>query len=391
MRILALSTTDLLKSAHSRQHQLVDFLSEKHEMTVFCLNAWWLKKEDGSPLYRHTYNKNVDIRYFSRREINPAWQEVELSARFYMHLDPALLEYDVFVNFDSLISGFTLARKLKRKGKAVVFDVDDDLPEMIRTSASVPFYLRPVGRAIGARRLVEGASDADRIVCVIDSLRNSYGLPSEKSVEIPNGVDTRLFGHIDSTPRHELDLDGVFVIGYSGVLREWVDLEPIFLALRQSEDMRLLVIGEEGFFRENVELSKRHGVESKVLFTGTVPFGELPRYISVCDACVIPFRRNEVTTNAVPLKLFEYLACEKPVISTPIYGVRRFVGDRIKYYSDSRELLTQIGHLRKEEKHRLELGIEGRRFVESNYSWNVLCQRFEDVLIDAVSRRQDWT
>jgi glycosyltransferase involved in cell wall biosynthesis len=346
-----------------------------------------LRREDGSLLYQHRYNKNVDIRYFSNKEINPAWQEILLSARFRLHLDPALLDYDAFVDFDSLFSGCTLARKLKRNGKSVVLDIDDDIPEMIKTSLSIPSFLGSIGYSIGRRRLRKVASDADRITCTIDSLRESYGISPAKCVEIPNGVDTGLFRQIDNSLRDELGLDDVFVIGYSGVLREWVDFEPVYMALKRLEGIKLLVIGQEGLLRENVELARKHNVDDKVVFVGTVPFTDVPRYISACDVCIIPFRQNAVTNNAVPLKLFEYMACEKPVISTPFYGVKSVVGDLVKYYSNPEELQVQISHLKENEKARSELGKEGRTFVESNFSWDTLCRRFEDVLLGAVSRR----
>jgi glycosyltransferase involved in cell wall biosynthesis len=278
-----------------------------------------------------------------------------------------------------------LARKLKRNGKVVILDIDDDIPEMIGTSLSIPSFLRMIGRSIGRRRLRGAARNVDRTTYTIDSLRKLYGISPAKSVEIPNGVDTGLFKRINGPLRDELGLDDVFVVGYSGVLREWVDLEPVYLALKQLDDIKLLVIGQEGLLRENVELTKKHNVDNKVVFVGTVPFHDVPRYISACDACVIPFQQNAVTHNAVPLKLFEYMACEIPVISTPIYGVKRVVGDLVKYYSNAEELQVQISHLKENDRTRLELGKESRTFVESNFSWDTLCRKFEDVLLDVVS------
>jgi len=117
------------------------------------------------------------------------------------------------------------------------------------------------------------------------------------------GVDTTLFRNYVDT-KEELGIDG-FVIGYVGVLREWVDLKPVFLALKDLDaEITMLVVGKEGRFDENVDLAKRCGVRTRVVFTGMVPYAQVPRCISAMDVCFVPFGRGAISENALPLKLF---------------------------------------------------------------------------------------
>ena len=65
-----------------------------------------------------------------------------------------------------------------------------------------------------------------------DMLKIAYSIPDGKCEVISNGVDTNLFRNYGDA-KEEPGLDG-FIIGYVGVLREWIDLEPVFMALNRN-------------------------------------------------------------------------------------------------------------------------------------------------------------
>ena len=88
----------------------------------------------------------------------------------------------------------------------------------------------------------------------------------------------------------------------------------------------------------------------------------------------------------MPLKLFEYMACEKPVISTRVKVVERVVGARIAYATSAAEYVDQVNILMKQADSRQRMGIEGRRFVEENYSWRSSCEKLEAILEDLARR-----
>ena len=69
---------------------------------------------------------------------------------------------------------------------------------------------------------------------------------------------------------------------------------------------------------------KRIFIAENVIFTGNIQYLDVPDYISSMDICLLPFDTGMVSQNALPLKLFEYMACPVPVISTDIrkYGMQ---------------------------------------------------------------------
>jgi glycosyltransferase involved in cell wall biosynthesis len=100
--------------------------------------------------------------------------------------------------------------------------------------------------------------------------------------------------------------------------------------------------------------------------------------------CLVPFRDLTLPGNASPIKLFEYMACQRPVISTPSAGVIETVGDRVLYATDQEAWEQKITELYQDPKLRATMGTEGREFVASNYGWPKICQQFETVLLEAV-------
>ena len=225
---------------------------------------------------------------------------------------------------------------------------------------------------------------ADKVTVTTDMLKIAYSIPDGKCEVISNGVDTNLFRNYGNA-KEELGLDG-FIIGYVGVLREWVDLEPVFWALKDlDEGINMVVVGKEGGFNENVRLAKKCGVSDRVTFTGMVPYSQVPKYISATDVCIIPFKANAISANALPLKLFEYMACEKPVISSKISGIKRVAEDKVMYASTRDEYREKISELYRDDDLRSKMGEEGRQLVEENYDWEKIVGRMEKILIETAA------
>jgi glycosyltransferase involved in cell wall biosynthesis len=57
---------------------------------------------------------------------------------------------------------------------------------------------------------------------------------------------------------------------------------------------------------------------------GMKTIAELPAYLKGLDVCLMPYKINEATRNIFPLKLFEYMAAGKPIVTTPIPAVRDY-------------------------------------------------------------------
>ncbi|MFC1453220.1 glycosyltransferase [Verrucomicrobiota bacterium] len=102
------------------------------------------------------------------------------------------------------------------------------------------------------------------------------------------------------------------IVGFFGLLSEWVDQDLLVGLARELPGCRLVLIG-----RADVPVDRLRREENIVL-TGPKPFAELPPYVSRFDAGVIPFVVNELTVAVNPVKLREMLAAGCPVISTAL-------------------------------------------------------------------------
>lgn len=382
MKILITSIVDLKKSQHNRPHQFVKYLSKNHEVTVLCINDWWKGGQDNLEDYSSDFDdvfERIKILHLTEKKVSPILQEL-FSAKKVKEVIKE--DFDVHLNYSTLISGYFASKKIK-----TVYDLADDLGAMIKASPQIPGLLRPFGGVLGDLMVGKNIKRSERVTVTTDALMRSCNIPKNKCEVIPNGVDTTLFRNYGDT-KEELGIDG-FVVGYVGVLREWVDLKPVFLALKDLDtEITMLVVGKEGRFDETVDLAKRCGVQMRVVFTGMVPYTQVPRYISAMNVCLIPFGRGAISENALPLKLFEYMACEKPVVSTELPGVKRVAGDGVMYAASANDYKERILELYDNGGLRHDMGKEGRRLVEAGYDWEKIVGRMEEVLLGAAGKRE---
>lgn len=389
MKILITSIVDLKKSAHnSRLHQFLNYLCKTHKITVLSINDLWKAKWDDKSVeyskdFGEIFNK-IRILYLTERRISPILQEIySIKTVNQILKEIGYKGFDIHFNYNTLISGYVVAKKMKSVGVNTIYDVADDLPEMIRTSPQINNLLRPFGGFIGDSAMKRNIHISKKVTFTTDSLRQSCGIPLNKSELIPNGVDTELFRQYPSDGiKKELGINNSFVIGHVGLLREWIDLEPLFIAVKQLTeklDIRLLIVGGGIGYEKNVDLARKYGLKN-VIFTGTIPYTQVPKYISCMDVCVIPFKLDAVSQNSLPLKLFEYMACEKPVISTKVEGIMAAVQNRVLYASNSEEYKSRIIELYKDEALRRKMELEGRKFVKENYNWSNITLKLEEVL-----------
>ena len=164
---------------------------------------------------------------------------------------------------------------------------------------------------------------SDLVVVSAETLLESKKKFNEKTFLIRHGVD---FNHFQTALDSELEIPAEIkdlpkpVIGFHGLLADWVDFELIKKIAEHFKDGSVVLIGKITFDAEKV-IKILDGV-ANIHLLGRKPYAELPAYCKGFDVALNPFMMNELTRHANPLKVREYLAAGIEVVSTDIQEVR---------------------------------------------------------------------
>lgn len=232
-------------------------------------------------------------------------------------------------------------------GVPVVFDYLDHLEE----SASVYYPGSFIGIIIQktVRFIVRLTIRRSRgVITVTPAFHKHLSNIGAKNLRIiPNGVsNTAFIRHPPAQAKGRLGLSGT-IIGYVGSLEHWVDLETV-IDIMPSLDATLLIVGP-GLFTDYGDLIRKRamerGVIDRVVFTGQVPYEDLSWYISAMDVGLNPLKPMRKNLFTVGGKIFNYLACGVPVLSSRMPAVEEELGNAVSYYEDGSSLADGIRDL----------------------------------------------
>ncbi|MBM3071004.1 methyltransferase [Lelliottia sp. RWM.1] len=104
------------------------------------------------------------------------------------------------------------------------------------------------------------------------------------------------------------------IIGYHGALAKWIDYDLLH-RIADVEDFQLLLIGYE---HDSSLKDSGLALRDNVHFLGSKSYFELPQYAYFYDVGILPFKKYKLTESVSPVKLFEYMALRKPVVTTDL-------------------------------------------------------------------------
>ena len=143
---------------------------------------------------------------------------------------------------------------------------------------------------------------------------HSYASAFSKHVYLlPNAVEFSLFAADQTLLPADFPVSDKKIIGYIGSVDHRIDYELLLNIANQFPHFIILLVGP---LSDDYKKSPLPGM-TNVITTGAKKIHELPGYLTRIDCAIIPFKCNELTSCIYPLKLNEYLAAAKPVVSTP--------------------------------------------------------------------------
>lgn len=268
------------------------------------------------------YNSYYDIDYRNRRRIRRIkdncyvldmyyYREAVLEALHGKSCEKFLMVYSTDTVPMSRIQQY------REEGFKVLYEYVDDINRDLIPLQKLSMAIERHDRLIGdAQTFV--VSTATRLY---ENVKNKN--PDAKAALISNGVECRRFQGSEVTEDEEYlswFKEDCIKVGYYGALASWVDYE-ILRNLADDGRMQIILLGalHDGSLEKSGLLEYEN-----VRYFGKKPYERLPGYASAFDVCVIPFVVNEITKAVSPVKLFEYMAMGKPVVTSPLPECRKY-------------------------------------------------------------------
>ncbi len=216
-------------------------------------------------------------------------------------------------------------------------------------------------------------------------LQREYGIIKKIDV-IPNGTDTSLLYPMDrSEAKRALGIDDCFVLGFTGMLEHWIDLGSVVRELpelvKEFGRVKLLMVGDSVYadYKPNLHrIAAELDVEDCLMFTGFVPLTEMAKHVAAMDVCLNPRKDMQMNDDGISNKIIGYLACGRPILSKNGRGAEETL-THCYPYTDGRlaEKVREVIDIAPSE--------DSIRQEALNYDWDILTQKYEQVLFEAVN------
>lgn len=175
-----------------------------------------------------------------------------------------------------------------------------------------------------------------------------------------NGVDYDFFQNFDNYDLEDDYLNivknGKINLCYYGALAKWFDYDLIKkIAKNNKYNIILFGIKYDGSYDENIN------DEKNIYFMGPRDYKVLKYYARECDILIIPFVLNDITSSTSPVKIFEYMALHKPIVTTDMKECRKYKSVLIgKNHSDFLDKMDEAYKLKNDNNYKKILDEEAR-------------------------------
>jgi glycosyltransferase involved in cell wall biosynthesis len=230
---------------------------------------------------------------------------------------------------------------------------------------------------------------SDRVFAVntqiMEALKTRLGLPNERVEVMPSGTNTAMFRPLDRAAAcAELSLDPApRYLCFVGSLNHWNDYALLASAVKKITGMfpevRCLVVGD--ISEEQLGLISVSGAADKFIFPGRVPPAAAVMYMAAAEVCLAPLIPEWKAMTSV--KIFDYLACGKPVAATRPPGVENIFSEcpavSVSASGDTEGFVSSVGRLLADPAQAARLGALGREFVVKNHDRTAAAARLADL------------
>jgi glycosyltransferase involved in cell wall biosynthesis len=388
MRILIVQDTDWIRRNPIQHTHLAERLALRgHNIRVIDYEILWRSSGNGELFSkRQIFHISRILENAKIEVIRPSILKIPLLDYLSMILTYSKEIYSQIHHFKpDIIIGNDILTPLLAYGLAEKYGIPTVFYAIDIEHRLIPFeFLQPLGKLIEAKNIKK----ADLVISINEGLREytiKMGAKREKTMVIRAGIDGQKFNpHLNGEKtriKYGIGKDD-FVLFFMGWLYNFSGLKEVANELIKINNKRfkLLIVGEGDAYDDLEKLRDKFGVNDQIILTGKQPYNDLPDLISAADICILPAYNNDIMQDIVPIKLYEYMAMGKPVISTKLPGVILEFGinNGIIFINKPEDTLSKAIDLI-DEGSLNEYGQKSRKFVE-NLTWDKITDEFEKVL-----------
>ncbi len=397
MRLLFLQEADWLNRNPAQQHHLAEMLSLRgYEVRAIDYELLWSEGKRRFHSGRQIFSNVSKIHDKAKVTVIrpgivrlPLLSYVSLLGSHSKEIHRQIAEFkpDAVVGW-GILNSYLAAKAVRKTAIPFLYYWIDVLDRLIPEK-----FFRFLGRLIESRTLKQ----SDRVLTINEKLCDyvvSLGAPRERSQVLRAGIsieksDPALSGD-KVRQQYGLDNDDI-VLFFMGWLYRFSGLKEVALELARNPDPKLkfLILGEGDAYEELQKIRESHHLRDRVILTGKKPYQEIPGFIAAADVCLLPaYTWEPIMRDIVPIKTYEYMAMQKPVISTRLPGVMKEFGEGngVVYVDKPEEVVAKALELIRTGQAR-ELGLKARKFVERN-SWDRITDEFERILNEVIAEKK---
>lgn len=224
------------------------------------------------------------------------------------------------------------------RGYEILYEYIDDLSPLLSGTKDLPVNIRQnYEYALAEKDKVNIVVTADALYEDIKAKRGE-----EKLIYASNGVDYEHFRKVKPRDFQDEKWEEILarkkpIIGYYGALASWFDFECIKILAAERPDYEIVLIGilyDDTIRAEELETSEN------IHFLGSRSYEVLPQYAKEMNVLTIPFVLNTITESTSPLKLFEYMALGKPIVTSAMRECRKY--ESVLIYQDKSDFVKQV-------------------------------------------------
>jgi glycosyltransferase involved in cell wall biosynthesis len=382
MKILVVQESDWIKRNPHQQHHLMERLSLRgHQVRVIDYPIDW-KEEKGR---------------YNRRNVVDGYYKIHPESRVQV-ISPSILKIPYFI-YPSML--FYHRREIKRQIKEFEPDViigfgiiNTYLASRTAKKEKIPFIYYWIDvlhmlipekgfQALGEYLERATIKNSTQVIAINHKLKDFVkSLGANNTKVIGAGIDLEKFDpNIKSSNIHqEYGInDDDTVLFFMGHLYNFAGLKEIALELAKGEhpNLKLLIVGDGDAYQELQDIIKENNLSNKVILTGLKSYSDIPKLVAASDICILPAYPDEkIMQDIVPIKIYEYMAMCKPVITTKLPGIMMEFGEDngISYVEKPSDVI-----LKSYEIDIITEGRKARKFVEKN-DWSKITNEFERIL-----------